>query len=570
MNIFNKFFLYLLLLPSFFYRRMGVHIPHLKAILTVKLTMDDRRAPAIQQAQHKKKDKPVKLATIGTMFLSAVMGCIFLFSFGVGNDRLTQFTIYFSFYIFILASMLIADFTTVLIDVRDNFIILPKPINDKTFLLSRLLHIIIHVCKLILPMSLPGMIYVGVNEGWIGWGVFVILVVAATLFTVFLINAIYVLILRVTTPEKFKNIISYFQIFIAILFFAGYQLVPRLMSKAALSEYSISSLSWNWLLPPYWFAAGWQYINQRDIGSPLGIYLLLSLLVPVVSIWIVIRYFAPSFNQKLSMISGSGSEGDSNTKQTAKKKIISTTPAYVSTVARLVTQKGTEHMSFLNTWKITGRSRDFKMKVYPSIGYLFVYLLLFLLQKKDISLAEIRENVGFFLIIVYLSGQTVMMAIYQLMYSDKFKAAWIYYITPIDTPGKLISGALKSLIAKFFTPIALAIVLLAVGISGVQIIPNLLLGIINQLLVTYLIGYLMIKQLPFSLSPTAGAKGGNFLIGLFSLVIPGIFGFAHYFLYKYTIAIILLCILSAIATWMVMDAIRNKSWEKIRLKEYEG
>jgi ABC-2 type transport system permease protein len=47
-----------------------------------------------------------------------------------------------------------------------------------------------------------------------------------------------------------------------------------------------------------------------------------------------------------------------------------------------------------------------------------------------------------------------MTAIYQLIYSEKYKASWIYYITPVATPGQLLTGALKSLMAKFYLPLA--------------------------------------------------------------------------------------------------------------------
>jgi len=67
---------------------------------------------------------------------------------------------------------LIADFTAVLIDVRDNFIIIPKPINDKTFVLSRLLHIFIHLCKSVIPMCLPALIMLAVQNGFMAGSIF--------------------------------------------------------------------------------------------------------------------------------------------------------------------------------------------------------------------------------------------------------------------------------------------------------------------------------------------------------------------------------------------------------------
>ncbi|MEQ1624831.1 MAG: hypothetical protein ABL870_09080, partial [Sediminibacterium sp.] len=305
MNIVNRFFLNIVLLPSGIYERMGVDIAQLKSILKIKLAMDDRRASSFQQTRAQKNKKPIKLATLGTMLLTLMMGAFFLFSFFIGNDDVTKGTIYFSMYIFMLASTLISDFTSVLIDVRDNMIILPKPVSDKTFLLSRLLHIVIHISKLILPMTLPAMILIGTARGIGGVSSFAFLVLLATLFTIFLINALYIFILRVTTPERFKTIISYFQIFIAIAFYASYQLVPRLINKVALENYRVGDSIFIWLAPPYWFANAWNLLNNADFGIGAMISMLLSITVPIASIWVVIKYFAPNFNRKLSMISGS-------------------------------------------------------------------------------------------------------------------------------------------------------------------------------------------------------------------------------------------------------------------------
>ena len=572
MNIFNKIFLRVLLLPSALYRNMGVNIPHLKAILTTKLIMDDRRPNTIQQTQRKKQQKPVNSATLGTMFFSAILGATFLLSFTVGKDYLTQFTIYFTFYIFVLATTLITDFTSVLIDVRDNLIILPKPVNDKTFVLARLLHIIIHVSKLMLPMGLPGMIWIGIKEGIPGLLPFIFLILAATLFTIFLINALYLFILKITTPEKFKNIISYFQIFFAIFIYAGYQLVPRLVSKAALSDYSISSSQWAWLAPSYWFAGSWQFLRSFNFNSPLFICFILSIVVPVGSVWIVIKYFAPSFNEKLSLISGS--EGEAAPVKSNSKGIISTTSAYISTLAQWLTQQGAERMAFLHTWKLTGRSRDFKMKVYPSLGYLAVILVMMFMNGKKLTMTEVRNQTGdgkfIFIEIIYFSSFVLLMALKQLIYSEKFKAAWIYYITPVTKPGQLISGAVKATMVKFYLPLVIASTITAVIMAGPMIIPNLLLGLCNQLLITMLIAYLTIRELPFSVQQSTASKGGTFIRGLFTMLIPVTLAVLHYFVYAYLFVIIILCLLSGIGSWLMMDALKNKGWNTIVTGNNEG
>ena len=213
MNFINQVLLKLVLLPQKLYSKNGIDTIQLQSIVTTKLLIDDRRpASLMQNSIRKKQKKEVNKATLSTMLVSAIMGCVFLLCFVINATITAQLTFYFTYFIFLLSATLISDFTSVLIDVRDNYIILPKPINDRTILLARLLHIFIHISKLMLPMLLPGIIYIGI---YFGLGASVMLFISgmlAVLFSIFLINSIYIIILRITTPAKFKNIISYIQI----------------------------------------------------------------------------------------------------------------------------------------------------------------------------------------------------------------------------------------------------------------------------------------------------------------------------------------------------------------------
>jgi hypothetical protein len=567
MNLVNRFFLWIVLLPAQMYEKMGINTHQLRAVLNTKLLIDDRRPNTFHQTQQKKKKKPISFATLGTMLVTGFMGCFFVFSFFVGQDMVTHLTIYFSFFLFVLASTLIADFTSVLIDIRDNLIILPKPISDKTFVLARLLHVLIHISKLVIPMSLPSLIYMGINQGVLKLIPFIFLIALATLFTIFLINALYILILKLTTPDRFKTIISYFQIFFAIAFYGGYQIVPKLINKVAMEQYDIRTNIWVWLAPPYWFAGAWQFLTSFEFTVPLVSSLILSIVIPIASIYIVIKYFAPSFTQKLSMISGSES-GPTPQVITDGKKVTSNS-GYLSLLTKLFSEKGAETMSFQNVWKITARSRDYKMKVYPSLGYLVVYLVMMFLNNKNFSLTDIQNQTGrgkiIFISLIYFSSLILIMAVNQLLYSEKYKAAWIYFTTPIEKPGKIISGALKSMIAKFFLPIVVVTFIAATWIVGPKIIPNLLLGIFNELLIIFTIAFLSFREFPFAQVPNQAAKS-NFIRGLASMIVPLTIGGLHYLIYNFMPVVIILAILSGGAAWMVMDAIKNKTWEVLKLE----
>lgn len=564
MNVVNTLLLKLVLLPAPLYRKMGVNMQQLKAILTAKLIMDDRRPGSFQQMQQKKQKKPVRFATLSTMLIAVLVGIFFVFTFKVGENYITRFSLYFSFYIAFLASLLISDFTSVLIDIRDNYIILPKPVSGQTFVLSRLLHIFIHVCKIVLPMMAPALVYLYATLGITAVAAYLPMILMATLFTIFLINALYILILKLTTPQKFQNIISYIQIAFAIFFYAAYQLVPRLMEKVQFKHFDLSTSKPWALVPSYWFAVGWQQLYHFTSSLPLTFFLLLSFIVPVMSLWVVVKYFAPSFNQKLSLITGSTGEASPGDK-TAIKKVEKT--GYSEWLASVFTKRGAEHMGFLFTWKMMLRSREFKMKVYPSIGYMIVIIVLMNFNMKTGSFRDVAANNSngrvASLIIIYFGNLMLISALAQITLSDKFKAAWIFFVSPVKTPGNIISGAVKACIAQFYFPLALTTLIVLTALGGFKIVPNVLFGIANCLLVTAVSAYMTVKKLPFSAAPTTRDAGGGFMRVLAVMIIGSVAGGLHYFLYNITPVIIILTLLSGGAAWFVFDGIRNYTWKKV-------
>ncbi|MBE7173757.1 MAG: hypothetical protein INR73_24505 [Williamsia sp.] len=559
MNFLNKLLLRLVLMPALLYKKLGADPRQLRLILTAKLMMDDRR-PNMYHYTRRKTEKAISGSTLGTMFFSLLFGLFFLYGFMISDERITQLTIYFSIYIVILSTTLISDFTSVLMDVRDNYIILPKPVNDKTFVLCRLLHIFIHLLKLVIPMSLPAVVYMFIQQGPGASLVFSFILLFCTVFTIFLINAVYLIILKVSTPAKFQAIISYVQIFIAIFMYVGYQLVPRLANKIMLTGYTISGKPWAWLLPSYWFAGGWQFFYSFNIRYATGG--LLSLIVPPLTLWIVVKYFAPSFNQKLSQLSAGNEEG-------IKKKRGSGSSFWAlvkQKLAALSTGRGEERMSFLLTWDLTSRSKDFKLKVYPSFGYLLVYAVMLFFNNK-ITLEELRLGTSgsklTVLSVTYICTFIVAMALEQIQYSDKFRASWFYYTTPIRKPGLILAGSLKATMIKFVAPACLVILIAGLAIIGVQVVPNLLLGFCNVWLSCLIIAVLTVRALPFSAFQHNKKKAGAIIRSLMSMLIPLFLGVLQFFVYHSVWAVLLCCCLSVIASWLLLDYLKNKSWQQL-------
>jgi ABC-2 type transport system permease protein len=566
MNIFDKGLLAIILLPKRIYQKAGIDVPKLKSILIYKLMMDDRNPTSIQNLRNKNKTQKKDPSNISyiNMFLNLVTGSFFMLVFLIGENHIIHLTLYFSIFIIFLSMMLISNFTSVLIDVRDNYIILPKPVNGETVVLARLLHIFIYMCKTILPLSIPAIIFISINENIMAGLLLFIIVIFATLFSIFLISAVYIFILKITTPEKFKNIISYIQIVFAILIYAAYQLVPRLISKIGFENINLANIKWVILMPSYWFACLFNGIFTLNASKIEIIAALLGILVPIVSMYLVIKYLAPYFNQKLSMISGS--EGVNATSSNPIKK---NSKPIDETLVGFVTNNPMEKAGFLFSWKMMARSREYKMAIYPTIGYVFVMFILILLTgyKNSMDLNIIMANkvklTSQIIIGIYVSSIILLAAITQIVYTEKYKAAWIYFSTPIVEPGQIISGGIKAVIIQLNILISLVFLIISIALIGFSIMPNIILGMINQILIAYIIAALAKKNFPFSRHLLNAKKSSSFIKSLYMLLIYGIIGVIHFYILKNIYLILISIAISLILIYFTSKYIKNLTWNEI-------
>ncbi|PZR27925.1 MAG: hypothetical protein DI535_08255 [Citrobacter freundii] len=567
MNIINKGFLKLAMLPSSVYTKMGVDNNALSAILNIKLTMDDRRVNPMQQARRGKSNKEVSSATIITMVVSAVLGFLYLVAFYIGANIVTGLTFYYFMFFFMLSATLIADFTSVLIDVRDTFIILPKPVNDRTVLLARLLHIFIHICKLVLPMCLPGVVFVGIRYNIAGAIWMLPLILLLTLLAIFFINAVYIIILRITTPQKFQNVISYFQIVFAIVIYASYQILPQMMQKEEIANFDITTISWAAFIPMYWMARAWESLTIFDFSGQSLIFIAASVFFPLLCIWFVIKFLAPSFNNKLALINSMGDAPASQAKKASYKG-----SGWLDKISRSLTKGDAESAGFLFAWKMSSRSRDFKLKVYPSIGYMVVLVVVIVLRSKMPVNALSAESQPFRVLMmmgIYLMSLLLVTALSQMVYSDKYKAAWIFAAAPVKYPGEVILGGVKAIVMKFFIPIVVLVAIPGIIVGGLQAVPNILLALFNQLLISALIVYINFRSLPFSRKQSVNVKTGSFIRSLGVTFLSVMIGILHYVIYEFTVVVWIGMALSAIATWLIAGSIRKTGWGMIRAEEGE-
>jgi ABC-2 type transport system permease protein len=193
---------------------------------------------------------------------------------------------------------------------------------------------------------------------------------------------------------------------------------------------------------------------------------------------------------------------------------------------------------------------------------------MFFIQKKNFSFDSIRNDETsakiLLLIAIYMIGMLLMQAITNIRVSDKFKAGWIFFTTPIKQPGNVISGATKALIFKFYLPFALTVSCALIPFLGWQILPNIILGLCNQLCIAFMMVYITVRDLPFANAEIGTVKGSKFAKSMLMLLLPFGMGGLHYLIYSFTAVVFILAILAVIAVWLISSSVYNRGWEMIK------
>jgi ABC-2 type transport system permease protein len=284
--------------------KTGVDTDQLYYIIQVKLMMDNRRPragfTAGKNSQSSTKVKSPWAINVFTVVLGFFIGMVLFIS---SAPYIAQ-TLYFTVFMVMLALTLISDFTTVLMDPRDQYILLPRPVNDRTIAVSRILHITIYVLRLALLQGAPGLILVGFVDGIAAVPLFFVQILEATFVAIFSVNIVYLLLMRMVSAERFKDIISYVQVGFSVLIFATYYLLPKLINFSALNHISLLSHKWAYALPPVWITALNELLIHRDrSGLITGVLAVIGITVPLLGLWLIAKVLAPGFNRRLAEMS---------------------------------------------------------------------------------------------------------------------------------------------------------------------------------------------------------------------------------------------------------------------------
>ncbi|MNI54928.1 hypothetical protein D3C73_1098500 [compost metagenome] len=197
-------------------------------------------------------------------------------------------------------------------------------------------------------------------------------------------------------------------------------------------------------------------------------------------------------------------------------------------LSAMVCRSREEATFFGFTWSMMHSERDFKLKVYPTVGLSLILPFIFILNTlwSGNGLGAVRSSRAF--VFIYFCGLLMMTAVQMLRYSENYKAAWIYKAIPLPRTSAVYSGMLKALILRLLLPLFAVEGVLFLWLFGLRLWPHLIIVLLALLLYSVLCFRLLPQALPFSEKYSAAGQKEFTGVAIAQMFILLLFGGIHY------------------------------------------
>ncbi|MBO0937623.1 hypothetical protein J2I47_13785 [Fibrella sp. HMF5335] len=544
----------------FLWRALGVNYPQLRAILGVKLTLDNRRpATAFQRWNQKETESNYSFyVSLGIYAFMGIFAAVMLAL--VPPPAIVPAGVFFFGYVMVICALtLINDFSSVILDTSDNQIMLFRPVDGRTTLIARIVHVVSYLFTLTLAISITGILVIGVRFG-VGAGLLTLLLSLLTaILMVFITNVLYLGLMQFTSESKLRELINYVQIITAIVFYAGFQIMPRLIDKGSFAAQPFTWTWWHYLLPPYWSAGSLDMVINHRIDGPHLLVFGLITTMPFAGLWLMARVLAPAFNRKLG-----GLDAEANApEQAVSAKSAIPASSLADRLGTWLSTSALERAAFSFVWHISDRDRQFKLRAYPQLGYGLAFVLFTTLTRRGIFESGSQGAATNHLLILYMGVLFMMAAMSLTAVSDQFKAAWVYTSAPVTRPGDLLAGRFKAVVVKLMLPYYTLLTAYVFYLKGPGVVLDVILAFVNSLALLLISEFFQKRSLPFSASQDAlkrNMTARSFII----LPVFGLIGFLHWGLTTYIPygTIVALPVMAGFV-WLLFRAFRQTAWGEI-------
>lgn len=517
---------------KFILEKSGVDYKIMRRILQMKLIMDGRRVPTIMTNQ--KKDDEDKNFFLRSLISYGLIGLLSMAIIISPLDIFVKMSFCLGIIMFMIMMTMIADFSSVLLDIKDKNILMSKPIDSKTINMAKIIHIFIYISIITSVVAGPSLIAGTIKHGIVFFVIFLIDLLLSTAFIIFLTSMLYTLVLKFFDGEKLKDVINYVQIMLSIILLIGYQFVGRMFD---VFKYDVvfTPKWWTYIIPPAWFAAPFSVFIENDFAIHYILLSLMSILVPIIALVVYIQVIIPYFEKNLSKLNNNSSKKHRFAELQKKTERI---------ISKIFCHDKMENIFYRFTQKMVANERKLKLRIYPSMAFAALMPLIIIFRsvgsRRTFSevIAELSE--GKYYLGIYIAVMMLANLIIMIKTSEKYKGAWIYRVLPIETPTPIYRGAFKGFLIKYVLPVFLIPSAVFLMIGGPKILIDLVLMFLNLILLCLLIYKTSSKELPFG-KDFNSLQENNMMALIISLGFSGISVGIHIFLKSTKYGLIAYC-----------------------------
>lgn len=500
------------------FEKMNIDYDAMRKILEIKITMDERRVTTIyidKEDDGKKHKNKFKQSLTMYVIMSVFLSLLIFFKM----NTLFKMNFFFGLVIFLIMTTMISDFSSVLLDIRDKSILSIRPISTNTLNMAKILHIGIYIGSITLALTA---IPLGVAMILWGFKFFLMLlceIVLVDLFVISLTAIIYIFVLKFFDGEKLKDLINCVQIILTLFMTILYQFMDKLFYFIN-TKINFLPRWWQYFIPSMWFASPFELFIEGNKQINILILSVLALVIPILFITLYIKLI-PVFELNIEKL---------NNINSIKKR-----RSLLEMLQSVICRNNEEKAFFKFILTMTKNERDFKLKIYPSMGIDILIPLIFMVKTLTQSvsvnqwLLDMRQSNNYlFIYFIAISGTSIMN---MLTYSKQYKGGWIYKVCPITNVENIFKAVIKIVILKFILPIFLIESLILILIFTPKIVIHLLIVFINTIIITLISFKLYTKGYPFSKYMPIG-ESLNLFETISVIIILFVLGSIHYKIIK--------------------------------------
>ncbi|MGR3762592.1 hypothetical protein [Rossellomorea sp. NS-SX7] len=513
------------------FEKMGFDYRILRRILQVKFTMDQRRVPTVFQQQGKKaKESKDENRFIKSLWIYALFGLFIIPFVLTGEEYIFQVSITFAVIMFIIMTSMISDFSVVILDLRDNSILFTKPVEKKTISLARTIHVCVYLFFLTGALTAIPLAVALINQGFWFFLLFLTGIVLTDIIIVVFTALLYYLILKYFDGEKLKDIINYVQIGLSIGLAVGYQVVARSFEFVDL-QVVFTPQWWQVFFPPMWFGALFEWVLNGEGGRLIVLMSWLAILMPFIALAVYVKIL-PSFERNLQKLNSHAGKKRKASGRLGKR------------ITNLICYSREERAFYQFAQYMMKNERDFKLKVYPGLGFAIILPFIFIFNQLMVtSFEELPSSMVY--LSIYASLIVIPTVVMQLGYSGKYKGAWIYRVAPLESHVPIYKGTLKAFLAKLFLPLYAVLGACFLFLFGMKMLPELMVVLVSAFIYTVICFKLLNDGLPFSESFDGVKQSDGWKVLPFYIIIGAFIGLhflslkVNYGVYGYLVMLII-------------------------------